>query len=163
MSIVATDVKFYLTGGTTNANPNLSLGGLVSTTQVGGSLHGLFNYVTPDEAVAGSNKYRAIEVKNTNVTDTLYGAVIYIAADTTSASTTIAIGYDSVGTQSIINEDTAPAAVTFSTPLTKVTAISLGDMAPGAVKRIWLKRTVTAGAVKLPSDTGQLIVTGGTI
>lgn len=161
MSVLASDIKFYLTGGVANADPNASLGALTSTTQVSGALHGLFDAVAPDEATAGDSEYRAIDVKNTNVADTLYGAVAYITTETTSASTAIQIGLDAT-TQSVANESTAPAGVSFSAPTTRATGIALGDIAPAVTKRLWLKRVVTAGAGKLASDAGQVTVAGGT-
>lgn len=161
MSILSGDIKFYLTGGAANTDPNLSLGGAVSATQVSGALHGLFDAVSPEEATAGDMEYRAIEVKNTNPADTLYAASLYISGETTSVDSQVLVGLDAT-TQSVANESTAPAGVTFSAPTTKATGIALGDIAPGASKRIWLKRVITAGAAKLAGDAGQIAVTGGT-
>lgn len=164
MSVLVTDIKYYYTGTGTQSNPGGSLGGDITGIEVGASLNHLFDNVSPAEASGGDTEYRAISVKNTNAGDTLYDAFIWITLETVSADTTIAIGYDSAGTQSVVNENTAPSApvITFSTPLAKVTGISLGDMIAGAVRRIWVRRTVTPGAVK-GADNGTLIVEGGTI
>ena len=161
--MVGSDLKYYLSGGTANTNPDLSLGGIISTTQVGTSLHGLFDKVTPEEASAGDIEYRAIFVKNTHVSETAYDAVLYVSAETTSTSTIIAVAYDSAGSQTVVNENTAPSspAMTFTTPLNKATGVALGDMAPSATKMIWFRRTVTAGAVKLSPDAGQITVIVG--
>ena len=163
MSIIAGDLKFYLTGGVANSDPNLSLGGTRSTTQVGTALHQLFDTVSPEEATAGDVEYRAIDIVNTNVIDTLESAFLYISLETGSTSSTVALGYDSVGTQSAANESTAPTDVTFSTPTSKATGIALGNIAAnGGSKRFWLRRTITAGAAKHAADAGQLSITGGT-
>lgn len=162
MSVLASNIKFYLSGGAANTDPNASLGGDISATQVPAGLHNLFDAVSPEEAVAGDIEYRAIDIKNTNVTETLYGAVAYISTETTSASSTVEIGLDAT-TQSVANESTAPGGVAFSAPTSKATGIALGDVAAGATKRLWLKRTITAGAVKLSSDAGALTVEGGTV
>lgn len=162
MSIVAGDIKFYLNGGAANADPNASLGGTISATQVSGSLHGLFDAVGSDEASAGDIEYRALDVKNTSA-ETANNAVVYISSQTSSADTSIEIAYDSTGTQTIANESTAPTGVTFSAPATKATGISLGSIAAGGTRRIWIKRVVTAGAVKTASDACELTVAVDTV
>ena len=162
MSVVAGEIKFYLTPNA-NSDPDLSLGGVGTGSEAGETLHDLFDRVGSAEAVAGDVEYRAINVKNTNGVDTLYDAVIWISTETSSTDTIIALAYDSTGTQSVVNESTAPSApvLSFSTPVSEATGIALGDIAAGATKRIWLRRTVTAGAAKA-TDAGQLSVSGGT-
>ncbi len=162
MSVVAGDIKFYLVPSA-NADPDASLGGVGIGSEIGAAIHNIFDRVSATEAVAGDIEYRAIGVKNTNVTDTLYDAVVWISTETSSTDTIIALAYDATGTQSVVNESTAPSApaLSFSTPVSQATGIALGDMAPAAVKRIWLRRTVTAGAAKA-TDAGALSVGGGT-
>lgn len=162
MSVVASDIKYYYTGSGTSSNPGASLGGASTNYVLATTLEKLFDVVTPEEAVAGDIEYRAIDVKNDNSTDTLYSAFLWISTETTSADSTMAIAYDSAGTQSVANKSTAPSGVTFSTPLSKAAGISLGDMTPGERRRIWTRRTITAGATKV-SDSGALIVGGGTL
>ena len=164
MSVVAGDIKFYLSGGAANADPTASLGGVTSSVQVGTAIHSLFDSVSPEEAAAGEIEYRAIDIVNTNPTDILEAAYLYISSETTSASSTVALGYDAAGTQSVATKYTAPGGgVTFSAPTSKATGIALGDIAAaGGKKRIWLRLTITAGAAKLAGDAGQLSVTGGT-
>ena len=161
MSVISDDIKYYYTGTGSQAAPGGSLGGSITANECGASLNHLFDNVSPTEASAGDTEYRAISVKNTNATDTLYDAYIWISLETVSAASTVAIGYDSTGTQSVVNESTGPTGITFSTPLTKATGISLGDMAAGVAKRIWVRRIITAGAVKL-ADNGTMITEGGT-
>lgn len=160
MPIVAGDLKLYLTGGAANADPLLSLGGVTSSVQfTDNTLDKLFTSVTPAEAAAGSVKYRALTFKNTSAF-TAYAAAIFIAQETTSAGTTVALAYDSPGTQSIANEDTAPTGLSFTTPLSLATAIALGDVAAAGVARIWFRRTVSAGAAQA-ADQGQITITVG--
>jgi hypothetical protein len=160
MAIVSGDLRFHLTGGAANADPALSLGGVISSVQLtDATLQNLFANVSPSEALAGSVKYRALSFKNASA-ETAYGAVVHISLETVSADTTIALAYDSTGTQSVVNEDTAPAGLSFSTPLSLATGIALGDVAAGAVKRIWFKRTVTAGADQ-SVDSGKVTMTVG--
>lgn len=157
MALLAADVLCFLTGGAANTNPNLSLGGVISNTQVGTAIHQLFDAVASGEAGTGDTEYRAIDVKNNHATETMNSAVVYISAETTSPWTTVALAYDATGTQSVANENTAPTGVTFSTPTTKATGIALGNIGPGQTRRIWERRTVTAGA-EPANDSGSLSV-----
>lgn len=160
MAIVAGDLKLYLTGGAANADPLLSLGGVASSVQfTDATLDKLFASVSPAEAAAGSVKYRALSFKNTSAF-TAYAAAIFIAQETTSAGTTVALAFDSTGTQSIVNEDTAPTGLTFSTPLSLATAIALGDVAAAGVARIWFRRTTSAGAAQA-ADEGKITICVG--
>jgi hypothetical protein len=160
MAIIAGDLKLYLTGGAANADPTLSLGGTTSSVQfTDNTLDKLFASVTPAEAAAGSVKYRALTFKNTSAF-TAYAAAVYISQETTSSGTTVSLAYDSTGTQSIVNEDTAPTGVSFTTPLSLATAIALGDVTASGVARIWFKRTVSAAAAQA-SDQGTVTFTVG--
>jgi hypothetical protein len=160
MPIVSGDLKMYLTGGAAQSDPNASLGGVTSSVQfTDNTLRNLFADVTPAEAAAGSVKYRALAFKNTSAF-IAYAATLFISLETVSAQTTMALAYDATGTQSIVNEDTAPVGLSFSTPLSLAAAIALGDVAAGAQKRIWFRRTVTAGAAQA-ADSGKWTITVG--
>lgn len=160
MPIVMGDLKLYLTGGASNSDPLVSLGGISSSTQlIDATLQNLFGNVTPAEGLAGSVKYRALTFKNTSAF-IAYAATLFVALETTSTDTTVSLAYDSTGTQSIVNEDTAPIGLTFTTPLSLSGGILLGDVSPAGVARIWLKRTVTASAV-LAADSGTITISVG--
>ena len=161
MSIEPTDIKIYLTGGLNNTNPNLSLGGIASNTEASSSTDGLFDSVLSAQAESGSVEYRAISIKNTS-SELSPNVIVYISRETTGLSDTIAIGYEN-GTQSIANEVTAPSGVSFSTPLTKATGISLGSMASNTSKRLWLRWTVNAGSLKMNPTQGRLTISVDTI
>jgi hypothetical protein len=160
MAIIAANLAFYLTGGAANADAALSLGGVISSTAfTDNTLQNLFANVTPAEALAGSVKYRALSFKNL-AAETAFAAVLFLSQETSSADTTVAIAYDSTGTQSVVDENTAPTGLTFSTPLSLSAGIALGDAAASGVKRVWFKRTVTAGAASV-ADTGKWKITVG--
>ena len=161
MSVEPTDITYYLTPNA-NSDPEASLGGAGYGDEISAAVHEIFAPITPEEAVAGSVKYRAIGVKNSNVADTLYTAVLYIHTITSSTDDAITLALDA-GTQSVADEDTAPSApaLSFTAPVSKATGIALGDIAPAGLVRLWLKRTVTAGAVS-GTSTGKLSVAGGT-
>jgi hypothetical protein len=160
MAIIAANLAFYLTGGAGNTLPAASLGGVISSTAfTDNTLQNLFANVTPAEALAGSVKYRALSFKNL-AAETAYGAVLYLSQETSSADTTVAIAYDSTGTQSVVDENTAPTGLSFSTPLSLAAGIALGDVAASGVARVWFRRTVSPGAVAA-SDSGKFTCTVG--
>jgi len=160
MAIVSGDLRFHLTGGAANADPALSLGGVISSVQlVDATLENLFDNVSPAQALAGCTHYRALSFKNASA-ETAWGAVVFISQETTSADTTIEIAYDATGTQSIVNETTAPTGLSFSTPLSLGAGLALGDVAAGGVRRVWFKRITNAGAAQA-SDSGKITITVG--
>lgn len=163
MAIASTDIKYRLSGGASNTDPAAALGGVASTTTDVGSAY--FDDVTSAEAVAGDIEYRCIYVKNTHASLTLIGATVWIQTNTPSTSTDAAIGLGTSainGTeQTVANENTAPTGVTFSSPTSFATGLSIGDLAAGAHKAVWVRRTVTAGAASA-SDGFTLRVQGDT-
>lgn len=166
MPIVASDIKIYLSGGGSNTDPNAALGGAISSTQVtDNSLHNLFDKVSGSESAAGDVEYRAIFIKNTHATLTYQSAKVYIGTNTPDTDTTVDI---SVATetgspiQTIADENTAPSGQSFSAPSSQGAALALGDLAPGASKAVWIRRTVTAGAAAYSADSVVLQVFGDT-
>lgn len=159
MPIVASDLLYKQSGAA-------NLGGAISGTDVSTALNGLFDYVAGSESLAGDVEYRCIYVKNNHATLTLYNAIAFISSNTPSTDTdcTIGVGSSAVaGTeQTVANENTAPAGVTFSAPATYETGIGLGDLAPGQHRAIWIKRTVNAGAAAYNGDGFTLAVQGDT-
>ena len=83
---------------------------------------------------------------------------IAIGIDTTAAS---AVGNASAQALTIASSTTAPAGVSFSSPTTKASGLSLSDLANGNVRAIWIQRTaLNAGArnndgitIKVEGDT----------
>lgn len=166
MPIVSSDIKIRLSGGAANANVNASLGGVKSTVElVDATLHNLFDKVTSAEAAAGLVEYRCVYVHNGHATLSLEDAKVFIASNTPSPDTTLAVG---VGTaainaneQTVANEATAPSGVSFSEPATFATGLTIGTLPPGQHKAIWLRRTISAGAAAV-NDTATFRVQGDT-
>ena len=158
MAIVATDIKKYLSGGAANANPNAALGGAISATEiVDNTINNLFAAAPGSESAAGSVKYRAFFIKNTHATLTYQGAVIYISSNTPSSDTTvkIALADEAVGTgtiETIANEDAAPVGPVFSLANGVGNAITIGDVAPGEMKGIWVEWTLGAATVAVNDE-----------
>lgn len=165
MPIASTDIKFRLSGGASNANPLLSLGGAKSSIEV--SPAALFDTVSEAESVAGDFEYRCFYVHNAHPSLTLESVVAWLSANTSYAKSDLAIG---VGTsavggaeQTVANEGAAPAGVAFIAAATVGAGVSAGNLAPGAHRALWLRRAITAGAAPTTAttDSAELRIDGG--
>lgn len=150
MTLQASEISLRLSGGSGNTSQIASLGGAKSTTTVASSA--LFDDVTSGEASAGDVEYRCIYVNNANAgSDVYYAVKIWIQTNTPSSSTTFDIGLGTAGLnnteQTVANENTAPTGVTFSAPSNYAGGLSIGDIPAGQHYSVWIRRTVTAGAV----------------
>lgn len=152
-----------LSGGAANTDPNLSLGGVMSTSTTAGST--FFDNVTGDESAAGDIEYRGVYVLNNGDVD-LQSAFVWIQSNTPDTDTTVAMALAAEGTNAtmatIANENTAPATVSFTTPSTKAGGLSIGTLAAGQRYGVWTRRTVNAGAAAFNNDTFTLRVEGDT-
>jgi hypothetical protein len=174
MPIAASDIVYRLSVVTASAGdavagtPAGALGDQVSTTAVTpAALNNLWDDVSGAEATAGDVEYRCVFVLNNHASLTLLGAsvvvtsnvagggVVDIGLDTTAISAKGAAGAQAV---TIATESTAPAGVTFGNG-----PLAIGDLAPGQVKGVWLRRTVTAGATGLNNDGNVITVNGDTL
>lgn len=160
-TIIASEIKYYLSGGSGNTDPNASLGGAISTTEVvDNNLHNLFAKVSAAEALTGSTKYRGIYVKNTNATLTFEDIVAYISSQTSSGDTSIEISVATEGAdesiQTISDEDTAPTGQTYISATGVSNGQSSGDLSAGSYKGLWIKRIVTASASAFGSDEATI-------
>jgi hypothetical protein len=178
MPIVAADIKIklsILTGSAGNSaaqpDPNASLGKYISTTEiVDATINNLFDNVTGDENAASEAEYRCIFVHNAHATITYENAVCWLSAevaggavaaisvDTTAAS---AIGSASAQAKQVADENTAPATQTFTSPTSKATGLSIGNLTPGQCRAIWVRRTA-ANTAALNNDGVTISVEGDT-
>lgn len=176
MAIVAGDIllKFSVAaaaGNTTAGTAATSLGDQISTTTItDGALHNLFDAITGDENAASEAEYRCVFVHNNHATLTLFstkmwllsetagGAAIAISADTTGIT---AKGAATAQAKTIADENTAPATQTFTSPTTKGTGITLGDIPAGSVIGVWVRRTASNGPA-LDADGVVLRIEGDT-
>ncbi len=177
MAIVAGDLLMKLSvktgsaGNSLTSTPAASLGKYISTTAVSGTaLNNLFDDVTGQENFDSDVEYRCIFVHNNHATLTLQNAVVYIssqvsggavaaiAVDSVAAS---AVGASSAQALEVTDENTAPAAISFSAPTTRGTGLSLGNIAAGSVKAFWVRRTA-ANTAALDNDGLAIVVSGDT-
>lgn len=167
MPIASSDIKYHLSGGAGNSDPNAALGGAISTTQItDATVANLFDNVSGAEAAAGDTEYRCLYVKNNHGSLTLQGAKVWIETNTPSGDTSAEIGLGSSvvnGTeQTVANESTAPGSVTFSTAAGEGNALTIGDIPAGQHKAIWVKRIVGSGAAAYNADSVVIKVQGDT-
>jgi hypothetical protein len=174
MAIVASDIvkRFSVVAGTGDSSAGTaatSLGDQISTTAItDATLNNLFDDVTGAEAAAGTIEYRCFFVLNNHATLTAIGATIALLSETagggaiTIATDNIAVSAKasaSAQAATIANETAVPSGVSAfgAGPLT------IGDIPPGQVKGIWVKRTVSAGAGAVNPDGAILRVTCDTL
>lgn len=161
MAIVSTDIKYRLSGGSSNTDPAASLGGVKSSTDASN----YFDDVSSAEASAGDTEYRCVYVHNNHGSLTLIGAKVWIQANTPSGDTDVSIGLGTSavnGTeQTVADESTAPSGVSFSQPTTFAGGLSIGDIPAGQHKAVWVRRVVNSGAAAY-ADSFTLRVQGDT-
>jgi hypothetical protein len=176
-AIVPTDIlfKYSVTSGAAGNSQagaaSSSLGKYISTTAwAGGVANDLFDDISGAENAASTVDYRCVFVHNSNAANPLESAVVYLSAevaggasiavgaDTTAAS---AIGSSSAQALQVASETTAPAGVTFSSPTTSGTGVSLGTIPVGQCKAFWVRRTA-ANSAALSGDGVTIAVTGNT-
>ena len=163
MPILSTDIKYCLSGGATNQLPAASLGGVKSSYYV--TPETIFDAVSGAESAAGDIEYRILYIQNAHATLSLDNAVAWLQANTPSATTTVDIGLGTSalnGTeQTIADESTAPAGVTFIAASSKGAGIALGSIPAGQHRAIHLRRTINAGTVAV-NDTFTVRAEGET-
>ncbi len=157
---MAATIQYRYSGGASNNTPDDSLGGVSSSEQLASeAMNNLFDNVSPDEAQAGHIDYRAVDLFNAGDAAAEV-AVAYVDPDSSSADTTIDMGIEAepVGsTTSIADEVTAPVGVVFAhhDPDSK---LSLPNIPASGYCRLWVRRTVSAGANNTANDSATFKV-----
>lgn len=158
MTISPENIQFFLSGGSSNNNPNSSLGGAISNYLVTGLLNNIFSDVTSDEASEGKVDYRCVYVKNANSSDSLYDAFVFISSQITGGSY-VEIGISGNPAPLIAVDTLAPDGVTFIE--TNVdNRISVGDISPLQAVPVWIKRVTPSGTSFKENDNFVLKVSG---
>lgn len=178
MPIAPSDILFKLSvttgtsgNSTSQSDVDTSLGKYISLTEItSGVLNNLFDDVTGDENAASDVEYRCFFVHNAHgsltyrnaklwISDEVAGgASVAIGADPTSSSL---IGSSSAQAVEVADESTAPSGVTFSSPVVKASGVSLGNIAAGYCRGVWVRRTA-ANTTAVNSDGATLSVAGDT-
>jgi hypothetical protein len=171
--------KFTTTAGaagnsTPNTTPGTFLGKYASSSNwAGGGTNDLFADITGAQNAASQVDYAGLAIHNSNAANAAQNSVAYlssevaggasvaIGADTTAAS---AVGSATAQLLTIANNTTAPAGVSFSSPTTAGSGVSLGSIPVGNVKGLWVRRTASNSAalsndgvtLAVQVDTGSL-------
>jgi hypothetical protein len=178
MAIVANDILFKFSvvaaaGNTTASSGPTSLGDQISTVAlVSATLHDLFDKVTGPENAASEAEYRCFFVHNAHATLTWENVVVWLSAEVGAGAVAaialddfapMAIGQASPQADAIADENTAPGAGVgaFSSPTTKGTGLSIGNIPAGFCKAIWVRRTA-ANTAALNNDGVTLTFEGDT-
>jgi hypothetical protein len=144
--LATSDIKRMLSGGASNTDPLLSIGGAQSS-QAYDPLT-ILGRVQQAQATAGQTDYRLIYIKNTH---TVYSAAVgaYVPTQPSETHEHLAVGVATelagVTVAATANTTTAPAGVTFSAPATSGAPVDMGTLAPGQSRGLWVRRTLDAG------------------
>lgn len=145
---------------TAQADPNDSLGGFMSSTQLtAATLNNLFDDVSGDENAASDVEYRCLFFHNSHGSLALTSAKVWLQSETAGGANA-AIALDGTGVVSatsasaqaerIANENTAPSGESFSSPTTKSGGLSIPSLGAGQVIAVWVRRSATnSGAQNL--------------
>lgn len=163
MSIEAADIllKYSETtgpGNTIAGSANGSLGGFCSTTEItSATLHNLFDVISGAENIALEAEYRCFFVHNSNVTDTFLNVRVFLVSEVAGGANA-AVGVDATAASAVgsalaqavtvADEDTAPSGVSFTIPTDYAAGAIIGDLAPGEVRAVWVRRTTTNSAAQ---------------
>lgn len=167
MAITSTDIVLRYSvvtgaaGDSTASTQAGALGKYVSTTAVATGANGLFDDISGAENAASTVDYRCIFVLNNHATLTMQNAVVYLSAEV-GGGASVALAVDNIAASAkgsasaqaaqIANETTAPTGVgAFSSPTTVATGLALGNITPGQVRGVWVRRTA-ANSAALDAD-----------
>lgn len=156
MPVQSSLVRFQLSGGTANENPNLSLGGDISVATnrniVSNFLHNLFDEVINTEAVTGEYEYRHFYYRN-GADFKVRNARLMILADQTSVWSKLEFAKGTANNglveQAIPDENTAPVGISdtnWRIP-NSLNPLLLGDLEADSVASIWIRRKVEVGSL----------------
>lgn len=163
---MAAVLEFRLTGGSSNNDPNDSLGGATSSNTLSSTpLNNLFDNVTPSEAAAGDEEYRAIDIWN-NGDATAENVSVYMSTTTSSPDSELQFAKESPDNthdgsdqgDTVADESTAPSDVTTFSQYTSSSKLSLPNIPASEGCRLWIKRVISSGADNTPNDQGTITV-----
>lgn len=165
MSIVVSDIGMYLTGGSSNTNPNLSLGGNVSSTEVvSNQLHKLFRRIDEGEASSGVTLYRCVAIKNKDPSLEMRNVAFYMVVDSKAADSLVLYSKAQAGKNvvetPVADEFTTPTGgnINFIAALNRSGGLSLGNLDAGDFINVWIKYIVQPGALPFPNDEWKMRV-----
>jgi hypothetical protein len=181
MSITSADLEFRFSNPQASAgnqlaqaDPAASLGGYLATTVwAGGVLHDLFAAVSGQANLDLTVDYRCLFIVNKHPSLTWTAAKVWFVTQQ-SGGCSLALGVDPTSAKALdtaapavqavktVDPYTAPAGVTFSTPTSSGSGLSLGNIPPGCARAFWLRRTAF-NTPALAGDNTTIRVEGNTV
>ena len=119
----------------------------------------LFDNVSAAQSLIGKTSYRCCYIKNTHSTDAAVAVTVWVKTVTPAGDDiTIGLGTSANGgtEQTIASDTTAPSGVTFSQPMSYGAGLTIGNVAAGSWKALWMRRIV-------PASTRGTVISNGTI
>ena len=180
MPITSSDLLFKYTGSGSTANPELSLGGTLSTNTIPSNVNNnIFDDVTGSESSLGAQHYRAIGIHNTLDTHIWMNTSIRVDGYVRAASNydVIYFGVEqpqgTVGTpegtiQTISSETVEPSGISWTAEGTPSAWVQIsgkdytGSIGPDDWAGIWLQRSIPAGAAAFNNRSCTIRVQGET-
>jgi len=169
MAINVANLKWYYSGGSSNDDPSLSIGGAVSSVALSATaLNALFDNVSGQECVDGRTEYRCLYFKNIDSdADGLIDPMLWVVDQPDGSTFQVGLSYqgkNAVAT-AIVNDTTAPANVSFGNPATKAAGYALpGDpYMQNDYIGVWFKRIIPPNADTAITDGAQWAIEGETV
>jgi len=169
MAIASSDIKIRISGGASVTDPNLALGGAMSTVAGGVITTDVLNNdmddITSSEASAGITIYHGYFYENAHGSLTYIAPKFYIASQTSSGDTSVEVAIadeaKNLAIETVANEETAPSGPAFSTPANFAAGIATGDLDASDNRGIWVKYIVGSSAAAV-LDSYTLGIQGDT-
>lgn len=169
MTIASTELHFRLSGGAANSDPDLSLGGTMSSETISdNTLNNLWDDVSAAEASAGDVEYRGIILYLATTSETLSNARVWISATTSADGDEWYITTDTSGlttgpvTMSSISDEGSTGSGMAGGFVAAGTTLSIGNVTAGQGIGIWIKRSVSVGASSYASNSASITWDGET-
>ena len=157
---MAASIAFRLSGGSGNADPAASLGGVMSSTAVAADT--LFDTVSAAEALAGDVEYRTIFLYNDGDKD-LTNVRLWVSDE--PATGVLGLALDGAGINAdaevLSDESDTPTGETFDDDTNPIAdAITVPDLAAGDRHAVIVRRTIAASTpgVALASNAAEIRV-----
>lgn len=125
----------------------------------GNVANGVLGNLFPDGVVNGSTTYAFVEVHNRNATNSLTSGKAWLSLDTGGAAVAIAVADGTARSEPSAYAPLDPAGLTYSTPTTQATGLTLPTLVPGQKVLLAIRRTLT-GATAASPETNRLNVAG---
>lgn len=142
------DIELSYSGGSSNSNPNGSLGGSPSSFQITDNINNLFDLALFDKEITTEDiDYRSFFVFNQNRRFALKNVKVWMDVENTLCELFMGIG-DVVSSPTatyIRYENNAPNGVAFNQPIDENSAYTFASIPPGYGFWVWIKRIIPSG------------------